>query len=97
MLSIQCPFCGPRDETEFRYGGQAHLARPAAPADIPHEVWSAYLFTRVNPKGMARERWVHWAGCRQWFNMARDTRTHAVVAVYPMGEPGPEPREGASQ
>ena len=24
MLLIRCPWCGPRDETEFHYGGQAH-------------------------------------------------------------------------
>ncbi|MGZ8625813.1 MAG: sarcosine oxidase subunit delta, partial [Actinomycetota bacterium] len=24
MLLIPCPWCGPRDEVEFRYGGQAH-------------------------------------------------------------------------
>ena len=25
MLLISCPNCGPRDETEFHYGGQAHV------------------------------------------------------------------------
>lgn len=28
MLLIHCPNCGPRDETEFHYGGQAHVATP---------------------------------------------------------------------
>ncbi len=31
MLLIRCPWCGPRDEIEFRYGGQAHLVYPADP------------------------------------------------------------------
>ena len=31
MLLIHCPWCGPRDETEFRCGGEAHIARPADP------------------------------------------------------------------
>ena len=26
-----CPWCGPRDEIEFHYGGQAHVAYPADP------------------------------------------------------------------
>ena len=25
MLLIECPYCGPRDETEYRHGGQAHV------------------------------------------------------------------------
>ena len=28
MLLIDCPYCGPRDETEFSCGGEAHIARP---------------------------------------------------------------------
>jgi sarcosine oxidase, subunit delta len=31
MLRIPCPWCGVRDETEFHYGGQAHIARPEDP------------------------------------------------------------------
>ena len=32
MLLIPCPWCGARPENEFRYGGEAHIARPADPA-----------------------------------------------------------------
>ena len=28
MLLVRCPWCGPRDEIEFTYGGQAHIAYP---------------------------------------------------------------------
>ncbi|MGE5094790.1 MAG: sarcosine oxidase subunit delta, partial [Betaproteobacteria bacterium] len=28
MLLIPCPWCGPREEIEFSYGGQAHVAYP---------------------------------------------------------------------
>ena len=32
MLLIPCPYCGmDRPEIEFRYGGEAHIARPARP------------------------------------------------------------------
>ena len=27
MLQIPCPWCGPRDEIEFSYGGEAHIIR----------------------------------------------------------------------
>ena len=39
---------------------------------------------------MHRERWVHSLGCRRWFNVARDTVTHEIRAVYRMGEQPPE-------
>ena len=90
MLLIACPFCGPRDETEFRYGGQAHVARPADPAALTDAEWADYLFMRDNPKGAFRERWVHAGGCRRWFNALRDTRDHRILAVYRIGETPPE-------
>src|SRR6266536_2627311 len=31
MLLVPCPWCGPRDEVEFSYGGQAGIAYPADP------------------------------------------------------------------
>jgi len=34
MLLITCPWCGARDEVEFRYGGQAHLAYPDDPETL---------------------------------------------------------------
>jgi heterotetrameric sarcosine oxidase delta subunit len=78
MLLIRCPWCGPRDETEFRYGGEAQVARPADPAALDDAAWAEYLFMRNNPKGWFRERWVHAAGCRQWFNVLRHTVTHEI-------------------
>jgi heterotetrameric sarcosine oxidase delta subunit len=89
MLLISCPHCGPRDEVEFRYGGQAHVARPKDPDALSDAAWADYLFMRDNPKGRFRERWVHAAGCRRWFNMVRDTATHRIVAVYKVGETPP--------
>jgi heterotetrameric sarcosine oxidase delta subunit len=44
---------------------------------------------RKNPKGVHLERWVHRLGCRRWFNLARSTVSHEILAVYKMGEPPP--------
>lgn len=85
MLRIQCPWCGTRDQTEFRYGGQAHIARPADPAQADDRQWADYLFYRDNAQGLHYERWVHAWGCRQWFNLARDTVTHEILRIYAMG------------
>jgi len=82
VLLLTCPWCGPRDETEFHYGGQAHVAYPAVPADLSDEEWAAYLFYRDNPKGAFAERWLHSTGCRRWFNAVRDTVTYRVLTVY---------------
>ncbi|MDZ7770512.1 MAG: sarcosine oxidase subunit delta [Woeseiaceae bacterium] len=89
MLLIDCPWCGPREEVEFHCGGQAHIARPADPAELSDEQWADFLFMRDNPKGAFAERWMHAAGCRRWFNVRRDTVTHEITAVYRIGEPPP--------
>ena len=89
MLLIPCPWCGLRDEIEFRYGGEAHIARPAEPDALDDRAWAEYLFMRANPKGVFAERWVHGAGCRRWFNLLRDTVSHRIHAAYRIGEPPP--------
>ena len=90
MLHIRCPWCGPRDETEFSYGGQAHVAYPADPHALSDEQWAQYLFMRDNPKGMFLERWVHSQGCRRWFNAQRDTVTHEIGVTYKSGDSRPQ-------
>ncbi|MFD7282995.1 sarcosine oxidase subunit alpha family protein [Streptomyces sp. NPDC059862] len=86
MLLIPCPWCGPRDEAEFHYGGQAHVPYPEDPASLSDEEWARYLFFRDNSKGPFAERWSHVAGCRRWFNAVRDTSTNEILAVYRAGE-----------
>jgi heterotetrameric sarcosine oxidase delta subunit len=90
MLLIHCPWCGPREEVEFHYGGQADVSRPAAPLDTDDVTWSEYLFVRANPKGMFAERWSHSAGCRRWFAVLRDTVTNEITDVRRFD--GPVPR-----
>lgn len=89
MLHIKCPWCGWRDESEFGYGGEAHIERPADPDALTDAEWADYLFMRTNPRGLHRERWVHTAGCRRWFNAIRDTQTYEFKAFYKMGEEAP--------
>ncbi|WP_432838210.1 sarcosine oxidase subunit delta [Dactylosporangium sp. CA-092794] len=89
MLLIECPWCGPRDEVEFRYGGQAHLAYPPDPSRLTDAQWAHVLYFRDNPSGPYAERWLHLAGCRQWFNAVRDTVTYEILAVYRPGAAAP--------
>lgn len=87
MLRIVCPNCGERDESEYRFGGEAHVTRPDI--TVSDAAWSDYLFNRDNHMGLQYERWCHSFGCGQWFNVARDTLSHEIVSVYAMGDPRP--------
>jgi len=89
MLLIPCPWCGERPELEFRYGGQAHIARPANPASQSDSQWEAFLFMRSNPRGVHRERWRHLHGCGRFFNLMRDTQSDRIVCAYKAGEAPP--------
>ena len=89
MLLIPCPWCGPREASEFSYGGEAEIARPRDPDALSDADWADYLFMRKNPKGRHAERWVHSQGCRRWFNAGRDTASDDIVAVYRVGQKPP--------
>jgi sarcosine oxidase subunit delta len=78
VLVIACPWCGPRDEIEFRYGGQAGISYPADPEAMSDEEWADYLFMRDNPRGWWTERWMHSSGCRRWFDLDRHTATNEM-------------------
>lgn len=77
MLIINCPHCGARDYTEFRYGGDASKRRPAhGSGDL--STWHDYVFLFDNPKGAHREYWQHLQGCRQWLVAERNTATNEL-------------------
>ena len=90
MHNIKCPYCGHRDEHEFHYGGEAHIARPTNPDQLNDEEWGDYVFNRTNPKGWHYERWLHEAGCGRWFNAVRNTKSHEIYMTYKNKMPKPE-------
>jgi heterotetrameric sarcosine oxidase delta subunit len=79
MLRIACPFCGVRDEIEFRYRGDASVVRP--PAGDGEEAFLDYVYVRTNPKGRHEEWWQHVGGCRQALRVVRDTYSHEILSV----------------
>ena len=81
MQIFTCPFCGPRDETEFHYGAEAGKVRPEPAGEVSAESWSEYLYMKKNPKGLTREIWVH-VTCGEFFAMERDTVSHEVIASH---------------
>jgi len=86
MLNITCPWCGPREESEFSYGGEAHIMRPLDTDALTDAEWGDYLFMRKNPRGLHKEQWVHTYGCRRWFNVERNTLSYQIKTIYKVAE-----------
>ncbi|MEM7071005.1 MAG: sarcosine oxidase subunit delta [Pseudomonadota bacterium] len=97
MFIIECPWCGPREQSEFRCHGQAHIIRPPKPFDISDQEWGTYLFFRDNIKGWHREQWVHEFGCRKWFYAIRNTANDEFYCVYKVCDPLPDLPDTLSQ
>ena len=76
MLRIHCPWCGVRDESEFRYRGDAGRTRPAA--DAGAAAFAAYVYERSNPRGWHLEWWLHVGGCRRLITVLRHTHSHEI-------------------
>ena len=79
-MLISCPYCGPRDVSEFTYQGDGTRRRPAAGSqDV--EAWTDYVYDRANPAGAHTEIWQHSGGCRAHLKAVRDTATHEISVV----------------
>lgn len=81
MLILNCPNCGRRNASEFRYGGEVN-PRPAAPQATSDEAWAHYLYVRPNRLGVQSEWWYHRAGCGLWFLAERHTYTGQVTRTW---------------
>lgn len=91
MLLIRCPYCDEeRPELEFRYAGEAHIARPENMAEISDADFESYFFIRRNEKGVVFERWRHIHGCARFFNAARHSVSDQFIMTYRAGEAMPE-------
>ena len=90
MLEIRCPWCGPRAEIEFIYGGEGGIARPSTSEEMTDEQWGEFVFMRSNPKGLHHEQWRHSSGCGRWFNALRHTVTYQFLGTWKVNEAAPE-------
>ena len=79
MKILNCPLNGPRNISEFAYGGEVE-EMPAPDAGLRE--WAAYVFIENNTRGLVREWWIHLA-TSYWFIAERDTETNHVVQTYP--------------
>ena len=62
MFLITCPFCGEREQSEFKAGGEAHIERPKQPTELSDDEWAEYLFMRKNINELPPPHHVHQQG-----------------------------------
>jgi sarcosine oxidase subunit delta len=79
-MLINCPYCGPRDLSEFSYQGDGNRTRPD-PASTDQAEWNAYVYDRANIAGDHNEIWQHAGGCRAHLRVTRNTLTHKITSV----------------
>src|SRR5258707_6497693 len=90
MILLPCPWCGPRDASEFGHVGESS-PRPDPAAASPAQ-WRSYLYLRANTCGWVAETWYHRLGCRRVIQVARPTPTHQTRETPP---PRLQPRPAA--
>ena len=73
---LTCPNCGPREVTDFGFGGEVNPRPTSTPS---RRELNAYNYFRRNVAGVQREWWCHRSGCGAWFLAERDTRTNEVL------------------
>ena len=73
---LTCPNCGPREVTDFGFGGEVNPRPRSAPSQ---RELNTYNYFRKNVAGVQREWWFHRSGCGAWFLAERDTRTNEVL------------------
>ena len=85
-MIIVCPFCGPRDISEFTYHGDAdNLANRPDQSSTDQAAWNASVYDRANPAGEHAEIWQHAGGCRRLLRVVRNTLTHEISDVTMLG------------
>jgi len=70
MKILTCPLNGPRNISEFVWGGE--VKKMPEPATCSDQEWTDYLFLEDNIAGEIHEWWLH-APTNYWFIARRDT------------------------
>ena len=76
MKIMTCPLNGPRNISEFVWGGD--VRREVDPAACSDRDWAEHLFLEDNVAGEVDEWWLH-APSNTWFIARRNTITDAVL------------------
>jgi sarcosine oxidase subunit delta len=79
MKIIHCPLNGPRNASEFLWGGE--VREMPDPDRAGAAEWADYVFLHANEAGVVREWWCH-VPTAFWFIADRDTRTDEILRTY---------------
>ena len=83
MKIMTCPLNGPRNISEFAWGGE--LKTMPDPLTCSDDEWAEYVFLENNTAGVVREWWCH-LPTSYWFIAERNTVTEEIIRTYPAGE-----------
>ena len=83
MKIMQCPLNGPRNISEFVYGGQVEPMPD--PQQCSDKDWASYVFYDNNAIGIVREWWQH-APSSYWFIAERHNASDDILRTYDPGE-----------
>ncbi|MHA6192961.1 sarcosine oxidase subunit delta [Pseudomonas wadenswilerensis] len=79
MKIMNCPLNGPRNISEFTYGGEFKVMPD--PATCSDADWADYVFNSDNEAGVVREWWMHNASS-YWFLAERHTVTDQILRTF---------------
>jgi sarcosine oxidase subunit delta len=83
MKILNCPLNGPRNISEFVWGGEVkEMPDPSCCSDRD---WAEYVFMENNTAGVVREWWYH-VPTSFWFIAERNTVTDEFIRTYPASE-----------
>lgn len=83
MKIMNCPLNGPRNISEFVYGGEVrNMPEPNTCSD---EEWAQYVFYSNNLIEVVTEWWLH-APSAYWFIAERHTASDEVLKTYDPSE-----------
>ncbi len=92
MKIMHCPLNGPRNISEFAYGGEVKT--------VPDQLtcsdreWADYVFYENNLAGVVTEWWFH-TPSSYWFLAERDTVSDEVLRTFDASERFPNPHSSA--
>jgi heterotetrameric sarcosine oxidase delta subunit len=96
MHQLNCPWCGPRAETEFEYLCAASVVASDFASEST-EMALQRIFLRDDEIGFHNEIWQHVLGCRSWLQVERHNLTHEVRRVEACRHNGFVRQEEASE
>lgn len=83
MKLLNCPLNGPRNISEFVYGGEYHAFQN--PAAFNSTEWANELYMQANSADNVVEWWCHSASA-YWFLAERNTVSDEVLRTFPASD-----------